>query len=68
MKVLSANLQFFLSQQGRGHTLLITAASEGKEAVVNLLLDAGADIDAIDEVTWHLLLYDNTLRRIHLLS
>ena len=44
-------LEIFPVQQGAGDTLLITAASGGKEDVVNLLLDAGVDINATDEVT-----------------
>ena len=35
-----------------GDTLLINVASLGKEGVVQLLLDTGADIEATNKVTY----------------
>ena len=51
MDYISRSLNIILLQQWRWHTLLTKAAEEGKEDIIQLLLDTGADIEAINGVT-----------------
>ena len=51
MDYISRSLNILLFQQEWEHTLLTKAAEEGKEDIIQLLLDKGADIEAKDGVT-----------------